>query len=165
MKNPKFSSQGGFALAFILIIVLILITAIAGFDIAFIKFTEYCGDVSIADCLGSKPENSEEGKTTIVANGSYSYKGYGVTISLTIPLEGGRISGAFKGDCSGKISGTYNGGGGGAVRGKANGSCGIFLPASASFTGNVFQKQKTVPLSGTASIPGFSQSGSITLTY
>ncbi len=165
MKNPKFSSQGGFSLAFILIIVLILIALAAGLDIAFIKYIESCGDVSIAECVKVNPDYSEEEKSTILASGRYSYKDYGVTISLTIPLKGGKISGTFKGDCSGKIRGTYDGGDGGGVKGSAHGSCGIFLPASASFAGNVFQTQKTVPLSGTASIPGFSQSGSVTLTY
>lgn len=163
------NKQSGIAGIFVMFLVLLIIIAgIIGLDLGYIGYITRCGDVPIGECLKATPTPTPNPETSVVAVGTFSAKGYGVTITMNVPLEGGAVSGSFSGDCQGKVSGTYNGHDNGIISGKAYGSCNPFslpVPASATFTGNVNKSGETIDISGQGSAAGFSGSGSLTLTF
>lgn len=157
-------SGSGFAgIWFLLYILLFLIIIFSG-DVAFIYLSQRCFDTPIWECLTEDSEDVEE-KNTVEAKGSFSYKNYGINLYLTIPLEGGAVTGRFEGDCSGSIKANYDGKEGGVISGDGRGSCALVLPASGSFSGTVNQQTKTVPISGSGNAAGISGEGSLTLSF
>ncbi|NMC36036.1 hypothetical protein GYA49_03240 [Candidatus Beckwithbacteria bacterium] len=161
------TSQAGIAPVLIIILILVLLV---GADFTYAGILSKCGDQAINECLGlsETQEQVEPEGEVVVATGSFAYKKYSVSISMNIPLEGGVVIGNFSGDCDGQISGSYKGGDGGTISGNVTGSCAPLLvpiPAKGTFTGVVWQEQKTVPLTATGGAAGFSGSGSLTLSY
>jgi hypothetical protein len=155
-------------LLFIIILIVFLFTA----DRAYIHAMTNCQDGNIVECFYTMFEQQDdpvisEGSITATGAISREFNGtnYSVSVSLIIPPTGGEVTGTFSGDCEGKITGNFAGGEGGVITGKGNGSCSFFLPASGNFSGTVNQTEKTVLLTGSASITGISGTGSITLTY
>lgn len=173
-RKYDFSSQSGIAPIIVLLFIFAFLGLLIGLDYGYVYYLEKCGDSPINTCLADSSKKTEEQsqpiekKTLITATGDFSVKNYGVTISMTFPLEGGIVTGNVKGDCNGTIRGTYKGGDNGIISGNIFGSCTLLfvpVPAKASFSGNVNQQQKIIPIEGNGGAAGFSGSGSITLTY
>jgi hypothetical protein len=172
MTHAK-SSQSGMSLIIVLVYILLFLGLLLGIDYGYIYFSELCGDTPIGTCFTESPKKSQnqfsnQKETPVTATGSFTYKTYSVTVSMTFPMEGGFVSGTVDGDCKGKVSGTYKGGSFGPISGTIYGSCSPFfvpIPAKATFEGAVNQENNTVPINGTGGAAGFSGSGSITLTY
>lgn len=162
-KLNSLSSQAGMASIFLFIFaVLILLGVFIGLDFAYVSYTQR---QNIYPTVTPYPGQV---LTPITAHGSFSKDKYSIDITLNFALEGGSVTGKFSGDCSGNITGYYDGKDGGAISGKAVGSCDPLLvpiPASATFTGNVFHKQKNIPITGTGSAAGISGNGSLTLSF
>jgi hypothetical protein len=173
-RKYDFSSQSGIAPIMVLLIIFIFLGLLIGLDYGYIYYLEKCGDAPLNTCIidsskktGEQSQSAEK-KTLITATGNFSYKKYGVTISMTFPQDGGSVSGSAKGDCGGTVRGVYKGGDNGIISGNISGSCTLFfvpIPAKASFSGKVIQQQKIVPIEGNGGAAGFSGSGSMTLTY
>ncbi len=126
----------------------------------------HCDGMDLFDCMlhGTEDEELEEGAVT--ATGVYSYKGYDVTITMNIPLSGGKVTGTVSGTCDGTVSGTF--GGSGPISGTLSGACDPFfvnIPAGATFNGSVNKAGKTVPISFAGKGGGITHDGSMTLTY
>lgn len=156
---------GIFVLLFILFF---LLGGIIVADLGYISYTTRCGDTPLGECLKATPTPTPNPETTVTAVGSFSAKGYGVSITMNVPLSGGAVSGTFTGDCQGTIRGTFDGNNNGVVSGSAHGSCNPFvipIPVSATFTGKVDQDTKTIPISGEGVAAGVSGSGSLVLTF
>jgi len=175
LKKYDFSSQSGIAPIIVLLFILLFLGLLIGFDYGYVYYLEKCGDSPINTCLADSSKKTDEQspqstekKTPITATGSFSVKNYGVTISMTFPLEGGTVNGNVNGDCNGTVRGSYKGGDNGIISGNIFGKCTVFfvpIPAKASFSGNVNQQQKTIFIEGNGGAAGFSGSGSMTLTY
>ncbi len=152
------------------IIVLILFAVFFGANegVGF-YYSECDNDENFISCLldemMSEDEEAEPAEGTVTAVGAYEYKGYAVTITLSVPLNGGAVNGTVSGTCEGPIKGSYAGG---AITGNMSGVCAPFfvsIPASAEFTGSVNKSAKTVPVSFNGRGGGLSHEGSTTLTY
>jgi hypothetical protein len=163
------NKQAGIAGIFVMFLVLLFIIAgIIGLDFGYIGYITRCGDTPLGECLKATPTPTPNPETSVVAVGTFSAKGYGVTITMNVPLEGGPVSGSFSGDCQGNISGSYDGNDNGIISGEAYGSCNPFkvpLPASATFAGNANKTSKTIDISGQGTAVGVSGNGSLTLTF
>ena len=174
-NQRNFSSQRGMAPIVLLLFLFLLLGLFIGANYAYIYYLTQCGDSSISTCFNESKKKTEEQssetieeQTPVLATGSYAYKNYGISISMTFPLEGGVVSGSVEGDCSGSVSGNYSGGDNGTISGTIFGSCSPFfvpVPAKGTFSGTVNQQQQTVPINATGSAAGFSGSGSLVLTY
>ena len=166
LNRNKLNKRQGIVGVSLLAYFLIFLTLLVGVDLVYIFLSEKCINTGVIECLfNSAEEEVQEEVELIEATGSFGYKDYSVSVSLIIPLEGGKITGSATGDCSGSIVGTYEGGAGGAISGEGKGSCAIFFPASGTFSGTVDANTKTVPIEGTGNLAGYSGSGSITLSY
>lgn len=89
------------------------------------------------------------------ANRSITYDGYTVAMSVSVPKNGGNITGNIFGDCNGKITGQYDGQNNGAINGQANVTCSLLfvsLPAAATFTGTVDKTNNTAQLHVTLNV-------------
>lgn len=166
--------RGMSGLVFLLLFFVLLILLFLG-DMGFILFNA-CGradnpvDCVITVLTEPKEEPAPEGSATAVgtATGEYAGAERSVTFRLIFPLEGGKVTGTFSGDCDGTIEGMYTIAydGQGTISGTGSGSCGLILPASGSFSGKVYSApQHTVEISGKGSAGGFSGEGSLTLYY
>jgi hypothetical protein len=155
-------SQAGFSGIIILLFILIFLLGLFGADYGYVKFSE---KQNIYPTVTPYPGQKQ---TPVSAHGSITKSKYTVNIELNFLLEGGSVTGSFSGACDGTISGYYDGKDGGALSGKAVGSCDPFfvpIPASGTFSGNVFPQQKTIPVTGSGSAGGFSGEGSLTFTF
>ncbi len=171
----NYNSQSGLAAITLILIFLIILSLIFGFNFGYIYYLEECGDLPVKTCLtdsgqeaNDRLDDSEEEIIPVVATGSASYKGYSANISLYFPLDGGSVTGSVEGDCSGTLNGVYSGENNGAISGKIFGSCSPFfvpIPAKAEFSGSVNQESKTVLITVSGSAAGFSASEPVTLTY
>ena len=59
---------------------------------------------------------------------------------MTIPLDGGNVTGTVTGTCDGMVKGTFTGKQNGVISGKLTGACSPFfvnIPSSAEFSGVV----------------------------
>lgn len=170
--NHITSNKGLSAILLILIIIVAFFAALIGADYGYIYYLEECGDEPVKTCLldseDEKENGVEEEGEIVTATGGISEKGYSASITLTFPLEGGKVTGSVSGDCSGKVEGVYSGGNGGTISGKIFGSCKPFLvpiPAKGTFSGIVNWDSNAVPITGTGSAAGFSGSRSLNLSY
>jgi len=167
MKNKKRDGLAGIYV--LLLILLILIGGLIGFDFLSIEYNTRCGDTPVGECLSATPSSTPDIETSEVARGTFSEKGYSVSLSMTIPLGGGAVVGSFSGDCSGVINGNYDGGENGMIRGDARGSCKtpilLPVPASGTFDGLVDVNGGMVSINGTGSALGFSGSRSLILSF
>jgi hypothetical protein len=157
------SIHAGFSgIVLLFIIILILIGAFTAYDFGYVAYQER---QFVGPTVTPYPGQV---RTPVTARGSFKKDKYGVDIVLDFILEGGVVTGSFSGDCKGKISGYYDGKDGGVISGKAFGTCDPFvvpIPATATFSGMVSQKQKTVPINGTGTAAGISGTGSLILSY
>jgi len=96
------------------------------------------------------PTNTDQPTKTsdvIIISENMTWAGYpnlSIHYNITIPKNGGDISGNFSGLCNGSIGGRYNGSEGGSILGRAWGSCDIpFLDHAVdiSYTGTVFPRE------------------------
>ena len=164
IRNKSNKYNQGFGMVGLLIYLFLFIAIFLGIDVAIIYFSEKCFDRPMLECI-LEADQLEEPKNAVEAKGSFNYDKYDVALTLTIPLDGGKVTGSFDGSCDGTIQGNYDGEEGGVITGKAKGSCGLVIPASGSFSGTVSKTSKSVPISGTGSVAGVSGEGSLTLTY
>jgi hypothetical protein len=154
--------EAGFAGIIILLIILLFLLGIIGADFGYVNYTR---QQNIYPTVTPYPGQKQ---TPVTAHGSITKSKYTVNIELNFMLEGGSVTGTFSGACDGTISGDYDGKDGGTISGKAVGSCDPFfvpIPASGTFSGNVFPQQKTIPVTGTGTAGGFSGEGSLTFTF
>jgi hypothetical protein len=128
--------------------------------------------MSIPDCIVYKeptPYPIDQKTNTIVkATGLYSYKNYSITMSIDIPLQGGKVTGTVSGDCNGKVTGSFDGKNNGPISGDITGFCEVTVvpvPAKATFQGVVNKDSKTVPISFSGSAAGLTHDGSMSLSY
>lgn len=168
--TAKPNGMGCFTL-FFLITILILIVAF-GIDEGIGFFSSHCGGESIVDCILNKTDTMEltpsEKASMVTATGTYTYQDYSVTITAHIPLSGGPVSGVITGACEGKMTGAFNGEDGGQISGNMTGACSQFLiniPASATYKGQVNEKNRNVPISFSGKAAGFTHSDSMALSY
>jgi hypothetical protein len=153
-------------MAAFLIILLILVGLGANEAVRF--YYVHCRHTELFDCLIGSLNDEEESEGTVAATGVYEYKGYSVSVTMNIPLDGGKVSGTVSGECSGSITGTFNGKSNGAVSGTMSGVCSPFfvnIPASAEFSGTVNKSSKSIPISFNGRGGGFSHQGTMTLVY
>ena len=164
IKNKSNKYSRGFGIVGLLIYLFIFMAIFLGIDVAYIFYSQRCFDTPVFECFKDFAKD-EESINAVVAKGSFNYNKYDVTLTLTIPLDGGKVTGSFDGSCDGTIQGNYDGEEGGVITGKAKGSCGLVIPASGSFSGTVSQTSKSVPISGTGTVAGVSGEGSLSLSY
>ncbi len=153
----------GAAAAFMLVLLALLMV---GSNEALGYYYSHCKGEDILDCLFRGLEEPEP--KGVVATGVYSFKGYDVTVTMNIPLEGGGVTGTVSGACDGSLQGTFSGQENGAISGTMAGACSPFfvnIPASAEYSGSVNKGGKTVPISFSGRGGGLSKNGSLTLTY
>ena len=151
--------------AFMLIVLILLLV---GSNEAVGYYFSRCDQEDMFDCLMGKLDEPEEEEGSVTATGTYSYKGYDVTISMNIPLAGGAVTGNVSGTCEGMVKGTYGGQNGGAISGRLSGVCSPFfvnIPSSADFSGSVNKTGKTVPIRFNGQGAGFKHEGSMVLSY
>jgi len=163
---PVKSGKMGCGAIMAIILVCVILLAIGSNQGIKYYFT-HCPDGEIFDCFLNKVEDkAPEGAVT--ATGEYTYKGYSVTITANIPLEGGAVTGTVSGTCDGAVKGSFSGQNNGAISGTMTGVCSPFfinVPAAAKFNGTVNKDSKTVPFSFTGQGAGISHSGSTSLAY
>ena len=151
--------------AFILILLVLL--AIGSNEAIGYYFSHCDEEEDIFDCLlGGLEEPEPEG--AVAATGTYSYKGYDVTVTMNIPLEGGAVTGSVSGTCEGRVKGTFSGQNNGVISGNLSGACSPFfvnIPAGAEFSGTVNKTGKTVPISFTGRGGGLTHEGAMTLQF
>ena len=131
-------------------------------------YFSHCDGLDLFDCLLGALDEPEPEPDGVVATGAYAYKGYSVTITMNIPLEGGAVTGSVSDTCDGTVKGTYNGQQNGVISGTLSGACSPFfvnIPAGAEFTGVVNKSSKTVPISFTGHGGGITHKGSMSLSY
>lgn len=166
-KATTATSKGGGCGSMLLFIFLLIMATIFGGNFILGSYGKYCGGLSLFDCISEITSEEEElANDVVTASGPYSYKGYSITMTANIPLEGGEVTGTVTGDCKGRVTGTYDGEQ--IITGELDGSCSVFfvnVPASATFNGIVDEESNTAPISFEGSGGGFSHSGSLTLTY
>lgn len=151
--------------AFILIL---FVLVMLGSNEAVGYYYSNCHELEIFDCLMGGLDEPEKEEGSVTATGTYTYKGYDVSISANIPLGGGNVTGTVSGTCDGIVKGTFSGQDGGAITGSMHGACAPFfvnVPASANFTGSVRKGSKTVPFTFNGRGAGITHEGSMTLTY
>lgn len=114
--------------------------------------------------------------TILTARGQFSFRGMNVDIELSIPVNGGELTGSAKGLCNGTIEGIYQKDSN-TITGTANGVCvpqsvGLFHPdyddnsyfrSSGEFSGevNLAEKVIRVKFKGRVYPPYFSNGGHI----
>lgn len=107
-------------------------------------------------------------KNLVVREGEYTYSGYSLKYSLSVPKNGGDINGNFSGVCEGPIIGYFAGGEGGDIKGSAQVDCKIaFLSYNlkATYTGKLYLKQGKVDLNWEGEIPYTQNSGSLSINF
>ncbi len=147
------------------LIILVALVMIGG-NQAMSFYFENCQFGDLMDCLLGNLEEPEEG--SVVATGTYTFKGYDVNITANIPLNGGTVTGTVSGTCDGQIQGTFDGKNNGVITGQMKGACSPFfvpIPSSATFSGTVNKTGKTVPFHFDGQGGGMTKSDSMTLTY
>lgn len=145
-----------------------LILALLGSNEAMGYYFSHCQDIEILQCLMGGFDDEPEPEGTVVATGTYTYKGNDVHITANIPLGGGSVTGTVSGTCDGTVKATFSGQDNGVISGTMKGVCSPFfvnIPASADFSGSVNKTSKTVPFHFDGKSAGFSHSDSMTLTY
>lgn len=145
-----------------MIIMLILLSL--GSNEAIGYYFSHCDSDDTLDCLFRQLDEPEP-EGSVVATGSYTYKGNTVGVTMNIPLDGGAVTGFASDTCEGRVTGDY---GRGAINGSMAGACSPFfvsIPASATFTGTLNKATKTVSIAFEGSGGGFSHQGSMTLSY
>ena len=146
------------------LLVLLILVALGSNEAVGYYFT-HCEDRELMDCLMREVEADEAEEGDVVATGVYEYKGNSVTVTMTIPLGGGGVTGVVSGTCEGSFKGNY---GDGALTGSMSGVCAPFfinIPASATFVGSVNKPAKTVPVTFTGRGGGITHEGAMVLTY
>ena len=150
--------------AFLLVLVALVLI---GSNEAMGYYYSHCDTDDIFECLFSGLDEPEpEGAVT--ATGTYTYKDYPLTVTMTIPLDGGNVTGTVTGTCDGMVKGTFTGKQNGVISGKLTGACSPFfvnIPSSAEFSGVVNKTGKTVPIDFTGKGGGFTHKGSMSLSY
>lgn len=152
----------------IFLIVLLVLLGVGG-NAAFGHYLENCDEgEDLMDCMVNwANEPAPEGSVT--ASGPYTYKDYTVTLTLHIPLDGGKVTGTISGACDGMVkNASFTGQDNGTIAGKISGSCDPFfvkVPASATFGGTVNKEGKVVPISFSGKGAGFTHDGSMSLSY
>ena len=152
--------------AFILIVLMLFLV---GSNEAVGYYFGHCGDTDIMDCLlGGLDEEPEPEEGTVVATGTYTYKGYSIDVTMNIPLEGGAVTGSVSGTCDGSVKGTFSGQKNGVISGTLTGVCSPFfvnVPAGGEFSGTVNKTGKTVPFGFTGRGAGITHEGDMVLVY
>jgi len=151
--------------AFLLVL---LILIVLGSNEAVGYYFSHCDGEDTLDCFLGRIEDEPPAEGSVVATGVYEYKGYAVTVTANIPLEGGKVTGSMDGTCEGQLKGTYDGQPNGGISGTISGVCSPFfinIPASADYSGIVNKTSKTVPLSFTGRGGGITHKGSMSLSY
>ena len=148
-------------------LIVLLILVMIGGNKAVGYYFSHCQDIDIVHCLmGGADEPEPEG--SVVATGTYSYKGNDVNITANIPLEGGTVTGTVSGTCDGTVKGTFSGTDNGGISGIMQGVCSPFfvnIPASADFSGTVNKAGKAVPFRFTGKGGGLTHADSMTLSW
>ena len=163
MKKPGCGVLAAFLIVFLILVAL-------GSNEAVGYYFSHCQTEDIFDCLTGalQGDDEEEEEGSVAATGTYSYKGYDVTVTMHIPLEGGNVTGSVSGSCEGSVKGTFSGGNNGAISGKLFGTCDPFfvkIPASADASGTVNKTAKTVPIGFEGRGGGLTHNGSMVLSY
>lgn len=151
----------------IAIMLVLLILVLVGSNAAIGYYFQHCEGEDPFDCFFNKLEEPEP-EGAVAATGVYTYKGYSVTVTANIPLEGGAATGSVSGTCDGTLKGTFDGQNNGAFSGTLRGTCSPFfvnIPAGATFSGTVNKDSKTAPINFTGSGAGITHQGSMTLSY
>ncbi|MBI2022815.1 hypothetical protein HYS97_03135 [Candidatus Daviesbacteria bacterium] len=147
----------------IILVVLVLI----GSNAALGYYFKHCGGEELFNCLMGRLED-EKPEGAVTASGVYSFKDYSVTVTASIPLEGGSVTGSISGTCGGKLKGTFDGQNNGVFSGTITGVCDPFfvaIPASAEFSGTVNKDSKVAPISFTGKGGGLTHKDSMSLSY
>ena len=164
-QAPK---RGGLGCGAVIAIALVLFALVAvGSNAALGYYLQHCQDSDFFECMLNRLEE-EEPEGAVVATGVYSYKGYSVTVTANIPLEGGAVTGSVSGTCDGTLKGNFDGANNGVFSGKLMGACSPFfvnVPASATFSGTVNKDSKIVPINFSGAGAGFEHRDSMTLSY
>lgn len=170
-----YENQSGITAIGLLLLLLLVFGGMLGGLFGYSWYLQECGDAPIGACIEQIRKGDEaivntadDTQTMVTATGSFSVKSYGITLALTFPLEGGAVAGKVTGDCRARVTGNYEGEETGVISGTVFGSCNPFfvpVPGKATFSGTVNQQSKTVAITGTGSVAGFSGSGLMTLTY
>ena len=159
----------GLGCAPILVFVVVLITLLVfgANEGAGMYFTHCEAEEDFLDCMmGAFEDEPEPEEGSVTATGDYTHKGYTVTVTMHIPLDGGNVTGSVSGACDGIVKGTYSANGG--ISGSLSGTCDPFfvkLPASAEFSGTVNKTGKAVPINFTGRCAGYSRQDGMTLVY
>jgi len=163
------AKKGGGCLTAIIFGIIAIILIGAGSNAALGHYMENCepGE-DILDCMFAIADE-EEPEGAVTATGVYTYKDYSATLTLTIPLEGGAVTGRISGTCDGVVTkASFDGKDYGVITGSMRGTCDPFfvkIPATGSFSGTVNKSAKTVPLRILGSGGGVEKSDSMSLTY
>ncbi len=107
-------------------------------------------------------------QNVIVAKGSITEQNVTVDLNVTIPKDGGAMSGTISGICDGTIQGTYDGKENGAISGTIQGTCGtlfIKLDAKGTFTGTVAKTKGEAAINYSAQANGNTRNGTTTLHF
>lgn len=156
----------GPVIAFALILLILLMV---GSNQAIGYYFSHCHDMDVLECMMrglGEPEPEPEG--AVAATGTYEYKGYAVTVTMNIPLEGGNVTGTVSGTCDGTVKASFDGQSNGTISGSLHGACSPFfinIPASADFSGTVKKTAKSVPIGFTGRGGGLTHEGSMTLSW
>ena len=153
-----------------IIAVLIVFLVVLGGNEAVGFYYTHCdrGNSNFIECIIDELFDESDDKAaegSVAAVGAYEYKGYSVSITLNVPLEGGAVNGTISGACDGSITGNNNGG---AISGSMSGTCDPFfvkIPAGAEFTGTVNKGAKTIAVSFNGRGGGLEHAGSTTLQW
>lgn len=97
---------------------------------------------------------------------NFSYEGHNITISLSIPQNGGSVTGNISGDCNGNISGRFDGNNNGNINGEAKSTCQLYfmqIPATATFNGTINKVEKIMQLQVDGQLETFSKTETITV--
>lgn len=168
MAASKSKPRGGCSSLIIGILFLIFAGAF-GADMGYIYLLDECaGEITLecVEAIGDKVQEEESPTFTATGTKSGTFAGEerNVTVSLTVPKDGGAFTGSFTGSCDGTIQGTYSKGTG-TLSGTGGGSCAFVFPASGTIAGPVNTLSKTIPLSIAGSAGGFSGETSMVLGW
>src|SRR3989344_5454220 len=98
IRNKSNKYNRGFGMVGFLIYLFLFIAIFLGIDVVIIYFSEKCFDQPVLECI-LESEQLEEPKNAVEAKGSFNYDKYDITLTLTIPLSGGKVTGSFDGSC------------------------------------------------------------------
>ncbi len=104
----------------------------------------------------------------ITKTGEYNYGGQNLKYTLSIPRNGGAITGNIEGACKGPVTGNFEGSEGGEIAGKANVVCSFgFIKKNIDVTylGNLFLKEGKADLSWEGQVPLTDNKGELTLKF